>query len=159
MDKKDVELAVCKKFVELCNNKFPHIKLEVPKRGQDPPDCTSKSQTTKKVYGLEVMAASPEEKENLGKTYFHEILCDSTNITPKVEQICKDIKEKKEKYEPTTKLNIILLLEKSAIEYDDEEMAQIENFLKKNEKWQNNFREIGFREIWYVSTEKIFRLF
>lgn len=159
---KEIELRVCKKFVELYNEKFPEEKLKDPwLSGKDDefPDCETLGERTGNKLELEVMVASPKEMEDLQrrprKPTTYEKIRDSTNVVPDIEQLYNDIKEKKtDKYKKQSIgfEDSVLLLEKAHIEYDIIEMS---NFIKKNKEWQNKGRNLGFKEIWYVSTDRI----
>lgn len=159
MKKEKIELAVCKKFVELYNKKFKKDFSGPSLSNGQPPDCITYNRNDEKdFFELEVTVASPEEAENFGRNKEYESIADLNNFNSQISRIYSDIKNGKI-YDEKTKSKLTLLLQASNIEYDDEDLSKITKIIGASNIWREKFRQLGFKQIWYVSTKNIYNIF
>jgi len=168
-DKKDVlEIIVCTRFITLYNvinqRRFgrPWNHKQLPGL-KDPPDCVSFDQSSNSQFQLEVTTSSPEEKEENAlkdpPEFDGSYLATPEEIDIRIGKLFEICKGKSDNYKgrKIDLRNLTLLLDTVFFRVTGRDL---ENWMGRIliKDWQEKFRNLGFKDIWFVGLSRIYRL-
>lgn len=165
--KKQIELRVCQQFVKYFNRKYKkrYLEPELIPESEEAPDCVTSDALNPKIkHHFEITEATPDEAKNMGKDCEHEFL---SEVRDEQSEYLKQAfalyslleSRKAMKYPTLFKSQLIILLKGANIEYYDGDIETLSSKVYTDRPWQEKFRNLGFKEVWYVSTRDLFKFY